>query len=215
MPCSSGLQFLLKSQLILFAFHLLLSYSLYINFFHFNYNVSWLGPFRFMGLDSVFLASGCLFLSQVREVFQLLFLQISSLPLSPLSPSFWDPVMWMLMCLMLSQRSHKLIFKFFFFSVWIGWFPLPSSSLLICSPVSFNLFYLIYCILQLCLVLLYIFSLLIFSLCSPILLLSWNIFMIIILIPYWVVCLSPFHLILLGFHVVPLFGTIPLSPHFA
>ena len=32
---------------------------------------------------------------------------------------------------------------------------------------------------------------------------------------HWVVGLSPLHLVLLGFHVVPLFGTIPLSPHFA
>ena len=32
---------------------------------------------------------------------------------------------------------------------------------------------------------------------------------------HWVVGLSPLHLVLLGFHVVPLFGTTPLSPHFA
>ena len=76
-------EFLLKSQLILLLvtcrFHILfmLIFSILIIMF-----LDW-DLFRFMGFGlSVFLASGCLFLSQVREVFQLLFLQISSLPLS-------------------------------------------------------------------------------------------------------------------------------------
>ena len=103
--------------------------------------------------------------------------------------------MWMLVCLMLSQRSLKLSsFLFTLFSFFCS-VSVISTTLSSSLPNCFShiiycwfflmYFYLIYCVLDLCLVLLYIFSLLKtsnFSLCSFILLLSsLNIFMIITL----------------------------------
>ena len=56
--------------------------------------------------------------------------------------SFWDPIVWMLECSMLSQRSLKSHYlKFLLFAVVIGWFPLfclPCHlSFLVCCIICY------------------------------------------------------------------------------
>ena len=99
-------------------FSLAAFYTVFIFIFcHFNYKVSccgplWVGP---VWHSLCFLYLNVCFLSQVREAFQLLCLQICSLPLSLSSPF---GISIMLVCLMLPLRSLKLSsFLFILFSV--------------------------------------------------------------------------------------------------
>lgn len=121
-------------------------------------------------------------------------LNIFSGPFCLYSPS-GTPIMWILVCLMLFQRSFELssfhsFFFFLFFSIWHHWFPLLSSSLLILSSASFSLvllpfsvFFILVIIFFTSIWLFFIFSdSYYFLLCASILLLSsLVIFMIIIL----------------------------------
>ena len=106
------------SLYITYYFSLAAFYTAFILIFcHFNYKVSccgplWVGP---VWHSLCFLYLNVCFLSQVREAFQLLCLQICSLPLSLSSPF---GISIMLVCLMLSLRSFKLSsFLFILFSV--------------------------------------------------------------------------------------------------
>ena len=88
-----------------------------------------------------FLDLGNCFLSQVKEVFHLLSLQIFSQVLSPLSSPSGIFIMQILVFFLLFQRSLKLssfIFILFFLSVF-GSITTLSSSSFICSFVSFSL----------------------------------------------------------------------------
>ena len=96
--------------------------------FLFDYHVSWyVHPWFFPDWDSLrFLDLVDYFFSRVQEAFSYyLFKYLLSSFLSLFSPS-GTPIMWMLVRLMLSQRSLKLssFFSFFFlYSVLWQWFP--------------------------------------------------------------------------------------------
>ena len=91
----------------------LTAFKIIFNFCHFNYNASWYGTLWVYTIwDSLcFLDLGTCFLSQVREVFSYYLFKFILCPF--LSSPSGSPIMWMLVCLMLSQRSLKLFKNFF------------------------------------------------------------------------------------------------------
>ena len=94
--------------------------SLHFHFFHFNYSVSWCVPLWFnpVWVTLHFLVLNVCLLSQVREIFSYYFFNyvLSAF----LSSTSGFPIMWILVLLMLSQRSLKLflfLFILFLFSI--------------------------------------------------------------------------------------------------
>ena len=127
----------------------LTAFKIIFNFCHFNYNASRYGMlWVYTVWDSLcFLDLGVCFLSQVREVFSYYVFKFILCPFFS-SPS-GTPIMWVLVCVMLSQRSLKL-FKYYFFlfeflkilfsyfySVWVISTTF-ASSLLICASIVYN-----------------------------------------------------------------------------
>lgn len=115
-----------------------------LNFCHYNYKVSWCEPlWADLVWDSLwYLDLDICFLSQVRGVFSYYSNKIFFF-------SFWDPVMWMLASLMLSQRSQtSLVFFFLYFFLFslvnfhISVFQVAvSSNLLLISFLCINFSY--------------------------------------------------------------------------
>ena len=98
------------------------------NFCHFNYDMSGVRVFEFILFGTLSVSCTVMSLSffRFRNIWAIIFSNTFFKTYSLFS--FWDsPIMWMLLCLTLFQRSFKLSLIFFnlkrfFFAILIGWY---------------------------------------------------------------------------------------------